>query len=64
MKLRLAGTANPLTRRTISLERRTSNVQHRTLNIDDAALYRFYSKRTAEYRMTSDEGWNRFAQSF
>jgi hypothetical protein len=29
------------------IERRTSNVQHRTSNIDDAALYRFYSKRAA-----------------
>ena len=32
------------------IERRTSNAQHRTLNIDDAALYRFYIKRTAEIR--------------
>jgi hypothetical protein len=31
------------------IERRTSNVQHRTLNIDDATLYRFYNKRTAEH---------------
>ena len=32
------------------IERRTSNAQHRTLNIDDATLYRFYNKRTAESR--------------
>jgi len=32
------------------IERRTSNAQHRTLNIDDATLYRFYNKRTAEIR--------------
>ena len=31
------------------IERRTSNAQHRTLNIDDATLYRFYNKRTAEH---------------
>jgi len=42
MKLRLPGT---MKRR----ERRTSNVQHRTSNIDDATLYRFYTKRIAEY---------------
>ncbi len=37
-------------RRTKSPERRTSNAQHRTLNVDDATLYRFYNKRTAEIR--------------
>jgi len=31
------------------VERRTSNAQHRTLNIEDATLYRFYNKRTAEH---------------
>jgi hypothetical protein len=34
MKLRLAGTAN-------RLERRTSNVQRRTSNVDGATLYLF-----------------------
>ena len=37
IKLHVAGTVNRL------------NVEHRTLNIDDATLYRFYNKRTAEH---------------
>jgi hypothetical protein len=42
------------------IERRTSNVQHRTLNIDDASLYRFYNKRTAEFSI----GWQAWNSKF
>jgi len=37
VKRHVAGTVNRL------------NVEHRTVNVDDAMLYRFYNKRTAEH---------------
>jgi hypothetical protein len=40
MRLRLSGAVNP------PGELKAPNVEHRTPNIDDALLYRFYSKRT------------------
>ena len=41
----------PPGRNSEQIERRTSNVQRRTSNIDDAALYLFKKKRTAEYNL-------------
>jgi len=48
-KILQASYETPRGRNSEQIERRTSNVQHRTLNIDDAALYQFYNKRTAEH---------------
>ena len=60
-----AGAVNPPDGlKALNFEHRTLNVEHRTLNFDDATLYRFYNKLTAKYRLSNDEGWNRFGKPF
>jgi hypothetical protein len=51
----------PRGRKCEQIEGRTSNVQHRTLNIDDATLYRFYNRRTAEHSYETTPKWHGFS---